>query len=136
METDGDITHEEDSAVPPEMQDMTTEDPVTDSETVEHISEWDSDSSFEFDEEEWLICTPKFVKVVYNGETFPYKIVSEGPQILYGYFFVKEKNTVGYTCEKTAILTKKKDVVGSVELTSIEHVGSKRRSSEVFFFKT
>ena len=90
------------------MQDTTTEDPVTDSETVEHLSEWDSDSSFEFDEEEWPIHTPKFVKVVYNGETFPYKIVSEGPQILYGYFFVKEKNAVGYIHEKNCYFDQEK----------------------------
>ncbi len=77
METDVDVTHDEptDTDTVNTMRDET----VTDSELAETLSEWDSDLSFEFDQDNWPICTPKFVKMHYNGEDFPYEIVSEGP---------------------------------------------------------
>ena len=37
---------------------------VDDVHEADHLSEWDSDSTFDFDEEEWPICTPK----VYENE--------------------------------------------------------------------
>ncbi len=110
METDVDVMHE-DVPTPQDMHaaETTSQDNLeTDSEQAEHLSEWDSDSSFDFDEAKWLIHTPKFVQMHYNSEAFPYEIMSEGLQILYGYFFMKEKNAVGYIWEKNAILTKKK----------------------------
>ena len=81
---------------------------VDDVHEADHLSEWDSDSTFDFNEEEWPIHTPKFVKMSYNCEEFPYKIVSEGQRILFGYFFVKEKQNRWFVREKNTHFNKEK----------------------------
>jgi hypothetical protein len=99
------------------------------------LEEWDSDSDFDFDEEDWPCRTPKFARTMYNGEVFPFCIEQEGKRVIYGQYFVHDKTKDGYLLEKQKLLVKKKDVRGFLVLENVTIVGSASRKTEVFTFK-
>ena len=114
-ETDGqsslDVTHENDDTEP----------------TSKALEEWDSDSSFEFDIDDWPVKTPKFVWTMYQREIFPFEIIEEGQRILYGYYYTLFDVEPGkFTHESELILIKKKDVKGPLKLKHTEKRGSRR----------
>ena len=77
-ETDGhsamDTTHEETDITNSLIDEKTTPEGIV----ISNLEEWDSDSSFEFDHDDWPVKTPKFVHTEYQKEIFPFEILEEG----------------------------------------------------------
>ncbi len=77
-ETDGhlaiDTTHEETDVTDSLTDEKTTPEGIVTS----NLEEWDSDSSFVFDHNDWPVKTPKFVCTEYQKEIFPFEILEEG----------------------------------------------------------
>ena len=100
----------------------------------DELKEWDSDSSFEFDNDDLpLTGMTEFVLAKYEGDSFPFQITESSDRVMYGFFF--QPVTDGWVREDAQMLVKKKNWVKNIKIKDKVSRGTKRRMYYVYHFE-
>ena len=94
----GNTSEPDDKPKPPpaaEKDDDETDNSKAETRNEERLSEWETDSLFEFDPDDMPVVWPRFIKAKYENQELPYEITNKADCILYGYFLMGN-NLVGF----------------------------------------